>query len=307
MSTTYKKPAIVVSTSLIVLSAVAFSIGTSKQATAIVVDDVVTQEAITLQNESLVFENTQQLREYFASNNFRWPIASLGNVPTSTLQILPKDINQVSDVKLRKSLFIRIMLPIIYAEQEQIREIRRTVLARLDNMGASAANDQWFKQLLKEYNVVADDFSAQRTALLERIDELPTALILAQAALESGWGTSRFAIEGNSVFGQWTFNKGDGLVPENREAGKNHQVKAFDSLQASVRSYIKNINRNRAYKELRDLRTVMRENGQPLDSALLAEGLQRYSQKGKGYVVILHKILRSDDFKIIQSIDAQRV
>ena len=146
-------------------------------------------------------------------------------------------------------------------------------------------------------------FAAKSKMLLSRFDELPLTLVLAQAAIESGWGTSRFTRVGNSLFGEWTYKQDEGIVPEGREDGKTHQIKAFPSLQDSIASYIKNINRNNAYKELRELRAEMRKNNQSLDSRQLAQGLQRYSQKGQDYVVSLLKILDSKEFKSIEKLN----
>lgn len=295
-----QKSVFLLSVLLIFLVVWIFSLDFSTQATAKVTDPP------TFSNlEPLRFNTTQALHHYFKSQNYQWPIDNKAQIPKETLLVLPQDLQQIKDIKLRKSLFIRIMLPIIHAELTNVQIMRETIRAKLNRTGENAVGHQWFNKLLKEYNVKEKSFIAQRKELLSRIDELPTTLILAQAAIESGWGTSRFAVEGNSLFGQWTFNQNGGITPEKRAAGKSHQVKAFDSLQESVRSYLKNINRNRAYRELREKRKLMRENDQILDAFLLAEGLHRYSEKGKAYVVSINQILNSSEFKAIQQLEQQ--
>lgn len=298
MLTKYQK-IIIVSGVLITLASVAILTLNSSRTDA---------SAISIESKTdlLNFDTTQALQTYFDEQQYHWPVTSHELIPEDALETLPRDLKAINDVKLRKSLFIRIMLPIIRAEQERIREMRSTIEAKLNRTGNDAVDHQWYQDLLDEYNVKADNFNEQRAELLKRIDELPTALVLAQAAIESGWGTSRFAIEGNSLFGQWTFSKTSGLVPEGREDGKKHRVKAFETLQDSVRSYMKNINRNRAYRELRAKRTSMREANKPLDPYKLAEGLHRYSEKGQAYVKALHRIMNSKEFKVVQSLELQQ-
>jgi len=296
MFSTFQKIVLIVGVIFTLLAVWVLSINSTTQATL--------QSTKKEQVKKITFNTTESLQKYFTETNYNWPIESLKHIPEETLTTLPNDINSITDAKSRKILFIQIMLPIIQAEKKHIRTVRKTVEDKLNRTGNNAANHEWFKQLLKEYNVKSTTFIEQRKNLLNRLDELPTTLILAQAAIESGWGTSRFAREGNSLFGQWTFSKKGGITPEKREAGKSHQVQAFDSIQASVRSYIKNLNRNRAYKELREYRNEMRQNNKPYDAFKLAEGLHRYSQKGKKYVDILHTIMRSDEFKVIHNLEA---
>lgn len=132
--------------------------------------------------------------------------------------------------------------------------------------------------------------------MLHRVNVIPEALILTQAANESAWGTSRFAVQANNYFGQWCFSKGCGLVPEQRPEGATHEVAKFDSAQQSVNAYLMNINRNAAYSELRDIRAQMMLNQSDLtspDAALaLSQGLQRYSERGQAYIDELQTMIR---------------
>jgi len=126
------------------------------------------------------------------------------------------------------------------------------------------------------------------TALLERIDVIPTSLILAQSAEESGWGTSRFVRQGNALFGQWAWGDDEGIVPKGREEGKTHVIKAFGSLMDSVRAYARNINSHPAYQSLRERRAALRADGQMITGWELAETLTKYSERGAEYVDSIH-------------------
>jgi len=246
--------------------------------------------------------NIEALQNYYATLNYTWPITSKQQIPESLLTELPRDIKLASPVGLKKALFIQALLPVVLAEQKNLLKKRDRVLQLLaqSNDSATITRNPWFVNLLKEYRINARlSLEKQKEELYKRVDTLPVELIIAQAAIESGWGTSRFAQEGNSLFGEWTFSKQGGLVPNDRHADKNHSVKQFDSIQLSVRSYLRNINRNNAYKELRSARANMRKNKQILNADELAVFLHRYSQKGYDYVDSVLSLLRSKDFAVI--------
>lgn len=133
--------------------------------------------------------------------------------------------------------------------------------------------------------------------LMRRVDVIPTSLVLAQAANESGWGTSRFAREGNNIFGQWCFDEGCGLVPNQRGEDASHEVRAFASVDAAVRAYFRNLNTHPSYEDLRTLRASMRMQGLPLNSMVLARGLTRYSERGMDYVEELQDMIRINDLR----------
>ncbi|OUX34142.1 MAG: hypothetical protein CBE20_02230, partial [Gammaproteobacteria bacterium TMED260] len=144
----------------------------------------------------------------------------------------------------------------------------------------------WILQLAEHYDLDTSALSDREIAneLYLRVDKVPVSLALAQAANESAWGTSRFARQGNNIFGQWCYEKGCGLVPRRRPSGATHEVKKFDSIQESVNAYINNINTHPSYGYLRELRARMRDQNRPLDSLGLAVGLGSYSQRGDNYV-----------------------
>jgi len=144
-------------------------------------------------------------------------------------------------------------------------------------------------EVLSHYELVKE--------LVRRVDVIPTSLVLAQAANESGWGTSRFAREGNNIFGQWCFDEGCGLVPNRRGEDASHEVRAFASVDAAVRAYFRNLNTHPSYEDLRTLRASMRMQGLKLNSMVLARGLTRYSERGMDYVEELQDMIRINELR----------
>jgi Bax protein len=124
------------------------------------------------------------------------------------------------------------------------------------------------------------------------VDAVPDHLVLAQAANESAWGTSRFAREGNNLFGQWCFRQGCGLVPASRPDGATYEVARFESVSQSIGSYMHNLNTGRTYQELREIRALARENGHDPDANAMAAGLMSYSERGEDYISELRSMIR---------------
>jgi len=205
----------------------------------------------------------------------------VGFVEASDIQI-----SDTADVRTKKEMFFDTMRPIVAAENERILELRSEIKA------ARKAGDtpDWLPEVADRYGV--DWTGSEWDALLKRVDAVPVPLALAQSANESAWGQSRFAQKGNNMFGQWCFSEGCGLVPQRRSEGKNHEVAAYSNINASVRSYIRNINTSRAYKELRDMRWTARQNGEQPKAMALAAGLSRYSERGQAYVEEIRAMIR---------------
>jgi len=128
-----------------------------------------------------------------------------------------------------------------------------------------------------------------------RIDVIPTDLVLVQAANESAWGTSRFARQGYNFFGLWCFRKGCGFVPSRRKADAKHEVAKFPNLTRAVYTYLRNLNRHNAYRELRQIRANLRANNLPITGSDLAEGLVSYSERGHDYVEELQAMIRFNE------------
>lgn len=223
-------------------------------------------------------------------------------VPRISLASLPGDLHTIRETAKRKAMFFKTVLPLVLQVNEQIVQDRQRLwdLSAQQKTGAPLAADDrlWLAVMAERYGTKRGDVAA----LLKRHDVVPPSLALAQAAIESAWGTSRFVREGNAMFGQWTYeDEHDGIVPNDRMDGMTHRIRAFDSLYESVLSYVTNLNRHRAYKEFRKMRADMRGQGQPLDGKKLATTLHRYSERGAAYVSELHSIMSGNDLGLLDS------
>ena len=191
----------------------------------------------------------------------------------------------------RKTEFFAFMRPLLESQNEQILSQRERLLELQGQNELGYFERRWLSALADQYEVPAEDAEgnpidsqALIAQLLRRVDVVPVSLGLAQAAKESGWGTSRFARQGNNYFGEWCFGEGCGIVPGARAEGRTHEVEAFDSPAESVASYVQNINTHRSYKSFRDARKAQRERKVPLSSMRLAEELSQYSERRGAYV-----------------------
>ncbi|GAB3292582.1 glucosaminidase domain-containing protein [Pseudidiomarina andamanensis] len=208
------------------------------------------------------------------------------------------DFNQFADVRDKKQAFFSFLAPIVQVENSTIEQEREQIVRIQEHLLAgnklSNAQTKAFATIAKRYNVEIDtnDYEATFAVLLRRVDVVPEALVLVQAANESGWGTSRFATEALNFFGQWCFRKGCGLVPDARVDGMNHEVRKFSSVNASVRSYLRNINTHPAYFELRQLRAEKRASGADVRALDLTPGLLSYSERGEEYIHELNSMIR---------------
>ncbi len=211
-------------------------------------------------------------------------------VPRVYLSSLPDGLPDVPSAKQRKRAFLQSILPLVLQENDVVAkqrdQLKRALVA---GPAMTAAQKVWLGKLAKAYGV--DDGVGDGAELLRRVDTVPPSLALAQAAEESGWGRSRFAMQGNAVFGQWTYKKGTGLVPTQRDTGKRHEVRAFADLRSSVGSYLRNLNTHWAYKDFRQRRAELRVNGEPLTGLNLIPTLTRYSERGEKYVETLRGII----------------
>ena len=206
--------------------------------------------------------------------------------------LLPNEIKKIGNTKKRKEMFIKIILPLIVKENTKIRIDRKRLFTILNKNSNTNIEKKWLEKKYKQYGARQNDLSTLKV----RMDEIPVSLAIAQAAKETGWGTSRFALKGNALFGQWTWS-GDGLKPKNAEEGKDHKVMKFHSLQLSVRAYLRNLNTHSSYKNLRKARTEHRNRNIPLDSLALAEHLDKYAETGNQYIEVLQKIIDQNNLK----------
>ena len=208
------------------------------------------------------------------------------------LTLLPQEIKMIENTKKRKDFFIQIVLPLIIKENSNIRIDRKNLFKIINKSNNTNLEKQWLGKKYKQYGVVPGDLSSLKI----RMDEIPVSLAIAQAAKETGWGTSRFAQEGNALFGQWTWS-GEGLKPKEAKAGEGHKVMKFNVLQASVRAYQRNLNTHSTYRDFRRARAELRDLGEPLDSLELSKYLNKYAETGNQYVEVLQKIIKQNKLK----------
>ena len=202
---------------------------------------------------------------------------------------LPKDLKTLGDTKQKRELFIKIVLPLILDENEKITEDRKKLFKILAKNFNTVGERVWLKRRFKEYKIGDQDSGK----LKMRMDIIPVSVAIAQAANESGWGTSRFALEGNALFGQWTWSK-KGISPKNKDPDQNHRILQFQILKASVRAYKNNLNTHNAYQEFREARAQLRQEEEEIDGLKLVKYLQNYASIGEKYVTILRDIIEKN-------------
>ena len=247
-----------------------------------------------LKPEEIAFvPSVVKLRQLFARFEYDLDTVRSGErmVPPLYLASVPRGMRKIQQPAERKQVFLRMMLPLVLKANEGVRAERNRLLsvkhAQEIGTAISDADRVYLKSMARRYGVRKPSIDL----LLARVDILPVSIALAQSAIESGWGTSRFVLEGNAPFGQWTTASFKGLVPKERTDGKTHKIRAFDDLYESVRSYIHNLNTHRAYRRFRAMREAMRASGTRLDSLTLISSLKSYSEKGDAYVTLLKNVI----------------
>ncbi len=253
-----------------------------------------------------VLASVAKVKDAFSSAGYHLDAVRRGQiaVPRVLHASLPHDLPEMRRAQDRKAVFLRFMLPYVLEANKAVRKQRERLLflqkkqEKRQRLGEVEA--MWLDALFKEYRVKAGDFAT----LLKRVDTVPVSLALAQSAVESGWGTSRFAQQGNAPFGQWTSKDHAGMVPLERKEGLTHKVRAFESLKKSVDSYLRNLNTHRAYRDFREVRQSARSVGKSVDSVNIAKTLSKYSEKGMVYVTLLQGIIKKND---LRSLDDARL
>jgi Bax protein len=215
-------------------------------------------------------------------------------VPRRFVASLPPDLDLLESVDERKALFIKAVLPVVLRVNEDIAAERErlSAVAKRQARGKSLSlfDQAWLDEEYARYDVEIGDMRE----LFRRIDIIPPSLALAQAAEESGWGTSRFAREGNALFGQYADPDGPGILPQSRDAVGKYRIRSYDTLYETVRSYALNLNQHRAYEKFRGLRAELRANEDALDGHRLAGMLSGYSERGKDYIKTIRTIMREN-------------
>ena len=247
--------------------------------------------------------NASTIKQLFEDTNYTLKdVRKTKLVKPVALSLLPNEIKMIESTSKRKEFFIQIVLPLILKENSNIKIDRKRLFSIINKSNNTDLEKKWLEKKYKQYGVTSRDLSTLKI----RMDEVPVSLALAQAAKETGWGTSRFAQEGNALFGQWTWS-GEGLKPKDADKSEGHKVMKFNVLQASVRAYQRNLNTHSTYKDFRQERAKLRDKGEPLDSMILSKFLNKYAETGDQYVEVLQKIIKQnnlqdfDDAKLLPS------
>ncbi len=209
----------------------------------------------------------------------------------------PKDLDEIKDTRLKKETFIKIVLPLVVAENEKILDDKIKLKKIISKKTTTEKEKSWLRLKLREYKVKNSDFAE----LNKRMDIIPVSIALAQAAKESGWGTSRFALEGNAIFGQWTWT-GQGIEPLNKGKHEGHKILRFPILRASVKAYKNNLNTHKGYAEFREKRATFRKRNRSIKGLDLTDTLDRYAQTGKEYTEILEQIIKQNDLSDFETV-----
>lgn len=217
-----------------------------------------------------------------------------------TSNTLLPDLTAINQPMERVQLFVEIMRPLVDQKNELLLTTRERLLqikSEVDQKHELGFVDrEQLNRLREDFSVTTEDYPSDKQAidvLLSRIDIIPPAMVIAQAAIESGWGTSLFAQEGNNLFGEWCFKKGCGIVPTRRAASATHEVRRFDSIEDSINSYYRNINTNNAYRSLRDLRAKIRNDKDKFTGRTLVAGLGKYCGRGEVYITEVRSMINS--------------
>jgi len=247
--------------------------------------------------------NASTIEQLFKDTNYNLKnVRETKLVKPIELSLLPEEMKMIESSTKKKNLFIQIILPLILEENNKIKIDRRKLFNVLNKNKNTNAEKKWLNLKFKQYGVLNKDL----LTLKIRMDEIPVSLAIAQAAKETGWGTSRFALEGNALFGQWTWS-GEGIKPAGVDNDATHKIMKFKILKSSVRAYQRNLNTHSSYKSFRLARAELRDNKMKLDSLILANYLDKYAETGKEYVKILKQIIKQnnltefDDVKLLPS------
>jgi Bax protein len=246
-------------------------------------ENFVVNEKIQIQKDDLI-ENTVSLSASVVDSLFEdldYDLSKIRKgkkVKPFNISLLPKDLSLIEDTKEKKELFIKIVLPLILQENEKIEESRKKLFIILTKKSNTKEERNWLKWKFKEYKIKNSDISELKI----RMDIVPASLAIAQAAIESGWGTSRFALEGNALYGQWTWSK-KGLKPLKGD-GTDHKVMHFKILSASIKAYKKNLNTHSGYAEFREARAKLRNLNEKITGLKLTQYLDKYAATGEEYI-----------------------
>tara|TARA_B110000908_G_scaffold161829_1_gene206581 strand:- start:10 stop:732 length:723 start_codon:yes stop_codon:yes gene_type:complete len=239
-----------------------------------------------------------KIKQYSLSNLTAFFLLLLCNQIVLASTFLP-DFNQYKNTQQKKKSFFAYLSPLAQKANKAVLLDRQRLLT-LQQINKSEFNQkdtQWLSHIATRYRVKKQDIKSMLNALLMKVDAIPSALLLVQAANESAWGTSRFAKQGNNLFGQWCYRLHCGIVPLQRGKGKTNEVQTFNSPIDSINAYIFNLNSNNSYKALRVLRAKLHQQSKPISAIALAQGLLHYSERGAAYVHDIKTMIHNNNLE----------
>ncbi|MGM0370230.1 MAG: glucosaminidase domain-containing protein [Bacillota bacterium] len=253
------------------------------------------------------YDSYQQWEELLANYQLN-EAGRLVEIPNLRIVKFPEDINQINNNTHKKNIFLNILAIGTYHANQNLLQ-QRNKLKKIINQyhvfeNLSTKDKEWLEEKFSTYDIKKEkNLEAKLEQLKKKLDIIPLSLVLAQAASESGWGTSRFAIEANNIFGEWTYNASTpGIVPDERPANANYRIRKFPSITRAIDSYLLNLNSHWAYQKLRDIRFELRSKDQSLDSLELSAGLIKYSETRELYVEQLNNIIKYNDLQAFDSL-----
>ena len=248
------------------------------------------------------FHNWVDLNKYYKKNNFIPEILTqenIGHLPI--ISELPDDFSEIQDVPTKKKLFYLVTLPLIYNANASIMQERRMVINIEKKFARKELNKNETDEIIRLSKKYKLDYSEINTKLFrklkQRINIIPVSLALGQAIIESGWGQSRFATEGNALYGQWTTSEDKGIIPQDRDEDKTHAVLKFKNLSESVEAYMFNINTHQAYYNFRVIRRIDERIKYTDPISMKVKYLAAYAEIGDKYVDKLELIIASNNLQ----------
>ena len=248
------------------------------------------------------FHNWVDLNKYYKKNNFIPEILTqenIGHLPI--ISELPDDFSEIQDVPTKKKLFYLVTLPLIYNTNTSIMQERRMVINIEKKFARKELNKNETDEIIRLSKKYKLDYREINTKLFrklkQRINIIPVSLALGQAIIESGWGQSRFATEGNALYGQWTTSEDKGIIPQDRDEDKTHAVLKFKNLSESVEAYMFNINTHQAYYNFRVIRRIDERIKYTDPISMKVKYLAAYAEIGDKYVDKLELIIASNNLQ----------
>ncbi|MDR3177907.1 MAG: glucosaminidase domain-containing protein [Campylobacteraceae bacterium] len=215
-----------------------------------------------------------------------------------------EDFFKIKNSALKKQEFIERMIPLVKQTNENVLAERKIVEDFFKEFKKNKSLEDIDESVMEQMRILAKKYYIKsitdERVFKNKVAPVPLSLAITQAAIETGWGSSRFFKEAKNAFGEWTYSKTSGLIPDNREEGKTHRIKAFKTVQASVDSYVLNLNRHNAYSDFRNLRVIL---GEEFNGIVATSKMANYSQMREDYIKLLRHVMISNKLTKYDTID----